>query len=481
MKYLSLFLFCLIANIVDAQITFEYIQSTDEHDLAVAAIELENGGFIISTIQEDELFTENKTDFIKLSAIGEVIQTQTINDTNYSYLPAHMQFISDTLHVIGSCTDNSSGLSFLWHCTIDNALEIIEQHIYFEGPDRVEAVMSVKEISNNSWVLTGMTDFSYDVGGIAAIISHSGELIHHKVYPSSTTLRPQAIMEQPEGGFLLKTSLSWFRFIDKELEADTVLSYLSLSPTMPEAAFHDSNTIRTLNDSVFIVSGRHIIDTEVNSNPSVIRIENLSDITAEHIVYTDTAGFPAIVTSLDFKYSDKIYSGGWQFNPFTPPYFSPYFSENPGWFILTQFDENLTPNWTRYYGGDAYYSMIGILATNDGGCLMYGRRYDASSDTGQDVYLLKVGPNGLLTSTITSENTPNITVYPNPTSNYIFFDTGEEGMYDVSFFDGLGKVIFQGKTPNNRPVDVRHLPTGVYTYVLEREGEIVSQGKWVKE
>jgi len=479
MKYILLFLLCIITDIIYSQTVFEHISGTDEHDLAIAAIETENGGFIIGAIHDIDLITKYATDFTEISATGEIIQTQAMNDTSYSYLPSYMQFIADTLHVLGSCIDNSSGNTYLWHCTLDNSLNIIDQQIYFDGPDNVGAIMEVKEIPGERWAVTGPMDFDY-VGGIAAIISYTGDLIQHKEYLGNIAAYPYAIMSRQDSGFLLKRSVGGFVLIDNELEIDTSISYYSLSP-MPEAAFHSPNTIRALNDSVFLISGRHIIGTEAESNLSINRIEHLSELVAEHVVYTDTASFPAIGTSLDFKYNDRIYAGAWQFNPFTPPYFSPYFSNLPGWFILTQFDENLTPNWTRFYGGNAYYVMNGILATKDGGCLMYGLRFDASSDTGQDIYVLKVNDNGLLTSTTIPETTSNITIYPNPTSNYIFFDVGEAGMYDVSFFDGLGKVIFQGKTPNNRPVDVRHLPAGVYTYVLADQGEVVSQGKWIKE
>jgi len=460
-----------------AQYTFDRTISTEEHDFPGYLIEKNDGGFILSGVHLGDNNSKYTTNFVELSATGEVIQTQSLSDTSYSYFPIYMQTITDTIHVLGYCIDDSDN-GFLWRCKLSNSLEMITQQIYFEGPNRIEAVTSVKEISNNQWVMTGYEHLSYGGNGIAAIINRKGELIRHETYPVAISHFPSAVMEYEDGGFLLKKNVGGFVLVDDELEIDTTISYNSINPDISHSA---PSTMKALNNSTFLMSGRYINDGAFESDIAINKIENLNGLTAEYTIYRDTAGVPALINSLDFKYNDKIYCGGWQLNPPTSADYHPYFSEHPGWFILTQFDEDLTPNWTRFYGGDAYYSMTGILATNDGGCLMYGRRYDASSDTGQDIYLLKVGPDGLLTSTTTPENTPNITVYPNPTSNYIFLDTGKAGMYNVSFFDGLGKVIFQGKTPNNRPVDVRHLPTGVYTYVLEREGEVVSQGKWMKE
>lgn len=481
MKSILFVLVSIITNTITiyAQYNFEYISSTQKHEYSTYAVEKSNGNYIVSTIRRVDMSLEYITDFIELSPMGETIQTYSIIDTNYSYLPVYMEVINDTIHAIGFCTEHASQNSFLWHSTLNSSLEIIEQDIYLDGPDQVFSVSDVEVISNNGWVITGWRNFDYGGQGIVAIINHNGELTQHKLYSINTSNAPGAIMQRKEGGFVFKRSYGGFVLIDDELEVDTIIPY-NFIPI--EAEYNSPHAINALNDSTFFISGRHFIGSAAESNLAVNKIENLTNLTAEHIVYTDTTSFTAIVNSLDFRYNDKIYCGGWQFNPLTPPYFSPYFSTLPGWFILTQYNEDLTSNWTRFYGGDMYYIMAGVLATKDGGCLMYGQRYDPENDDkGQDIYLLKVGPNGLLTSTTTPENASDITVYPNPTTNYIFFDTGEASMYEVSFFDGLGKVIFQEKIPNNSPVDVRHLPVGMYTYVLERKGKIVSQGKWMKE
>ncbi len=318
----------------------------------------------------------------------------------------------------------------------------------------------------------------YTEDNFAYLINQDGEIEHHANYPSSILNYPSgALVKNDSTGFLVKNYWNDFTHVKNNLEIDSIISIFPF--TFPTIFFATPNMIKELNDTTFLIAGRRFIDQSSESDYAIRSVENMSDLVHEHIIETDTASSPALNVSIDFQNTNQIYFGGWQRNPPQTLYESPTQSSLPGWFILTQLNETLEPNWTRYYGGDSHYVMQGLIATKDGGCLMYGSRYDEVE--GRDIYILKVGPNGLLTSTTTPETTTNITVYPNPTSNYIFFDTGEASMYDVSFFDGLGKVIFQEKIPNNRPVDVRHLPVGIYTYVLERKGEIVSQGKWVKE
>jgi len=72
--------------------------------------------------------------------------------------------------------------------------------------------------------------------------------------------------------------------------------------------------------------------------------------------------------------------------------------------------------WQKYYGGDACYLLMSILATQDGGCVMAGSRYDyQTQNMERDVYILKVDEDGLITW---AYNIPEVTketlIYPNP-------------------------------------------------------------------
>ncbi len=412
----------------------------------------------------------------EFSSSGELLQT-----TNFPYVDTlsssttYLDIEGDTIIAIGSEADRGTLKTKLWYTTFKNDFSVIEHKMIIDNYDLL-TITDVKKISGDRYALVG---FIYDGNphflSYVSIVNRNGELLKDRIYPVDSTFHPISILEESDSsGFILKSLNIPIVLLDNNLEIDSII----VNPFGPETFLTGDGTMRRLNDSTYFVSG---VDNTLGSNDDNIGIKKIrhnNEVLASGVFGTpDSMEITALTQSLDFIYPDKIYCGGWQRNYDTHP----FLSEFPGWLILSQYDEDLNLNWTRYYGGDAFYVMEGVLATQDGGCLIYSRRYAFSGFFDYDIHLLKVGPNGLLTSTTTPESTSNITVYPNPTSNYIFFDTGEAGMYDVSFFDGLGKVVFQEKIPNNRPVDVRHLPAGMYTYVLELEGEIISQGKWVKE
>ncbi len=473
MKYLILPVL-LIVNLTAYAQTFEFTQTALDIEVPTYMIEKENGHFISVSTYGEDVEANYRTLIREFSREGELIQTADfpyIDTLSSSTL--YIEIREDTIVAISSEGDRDELTTRLWYSIFADDFSVIEHKLIGEGYDLLN-ITDVQKISGDRYTITG---FIHSGGpyfhGYVAVINRNGELLQENEYEGLIS-KPTAIMEKNDNtGFILKVSSRGVALINSDLEVDTIVAPFEL-----DVLFGADNTMKRLDDSTYFMSGTHEIFASNNDNIGIKKIRHTDKVLASGVFGTpDSTEVTALTQSLDFVYPDKIYCGGWQRNFDTHPFLSEY----PGWLILSQYDEDLNLNWTRYYGGDAFYVMEGVLATQDGGCLIYSRRYAFTGFFDYDIHILKVNPDGLLTSTTTPETSTNITVYPNPTSNYIFFDTGEASMYDVSFFDGLGKVIFQEKIPNNRPVDVRHLPVGMYTYVLEREGEIVSQGKWVKE
>ncbi len=475
MKYFFVYVLFFFATNVHAQYSFEYVISNAQAEIPVAAVEKEDGNYFIA-VQSDP-FELSIALIIELSSEGELMQSVEVpHSDTLRYFPRYLEERGDTLLMLGSAVHRDSSLFYPWYCTVySDDMSLITSKVLWGSAPFTTLTGGIDKISQNRYVLTGYRRDMYAFwDGYVSIVSNKGELLDYAIHPADSSQIPTAVLEKSDStGFILKGLTGAYVLLDNDLEVDSVINY----PFGYEAVLMQESVLKRLDDSTYFLSGlHHFLGSNEEEDIGIKKIRHTNEVIAEHrFGKPDTTETTALKQSLDFIYPDKIYCGGWQRNGLS------FISELPGWLSLSQYDEDLNLNWTRYYGGDAFYIMEGVLATQDGGCLIYSRRYAFTGDYNYDIHLLKVGPDGLLTSTTTPENTPNITVYPNPTSNYIFFDTGEAGMYDVSFFDGLGKVIFQEKILNNRPVDVRHLPAGIYTYVLERKGEIVSQGKWVKE
>jgi hypothetical protein len=140
-------------------------------------------------------------------------------------------------------------------------------------------------------------------------------------------------------------------------------------------------------------------------------------------------------------------------------------------------------HWQKYYGGDACYNLWSVLATQDGGCVMAGTRYDYQTQNQErDVYILKVNENGILTWTYNfPETTKQVIVYPNPGRDEIKINTFTDNLI-FDLFDIKGNKILSQPIEKDDKINTSHLQKGVYTYrILNQKSETIETGKWMKD
>ncbi|MBL7818861.1 MAG: T9SS type A sorting domain-containing protein [Saprospiraceae bacterium] len=153
-------------------------------------------------------------------------------------------------------------------------------------------------------------------------------------------------------------------------------------------------------------------------------------------------------------------------------------------FILHKINRDFSIKWTKRYGGDAYYELYGLLADDNGGCILYGIRYDYNLVPKHDAYILHVDANGIITSeTFVPIPTPDIVVYPNPATDllYINWQKGqntEGGRLRLTNIQGqtvIDQYIEAGK--DDYRLDVSNMAQGVYLLSLNMEGKGISTRK----
>jgi hypothetical protein len=164
---------------------------------------------------------------------------------------------------------------------------------------------------------------------------------------------------------------------------------------------------------------------------------------------------------------------------------SPYMDIH-SWFILNNLDSNLNLHWQKYYGGDAYYNLCGLLATQDGGCLMYGTRYDAQTQYNErDLYILKVDENGLFTGIGESSGlmAHDAIIYPNPGCDFLNIQSGPQingAMFTL--YDMQGRVRIEESINNTQlKINTMQMPAGVYPWQIVFKNKVIENGKWLKE
>jgi hypothetical protein len=210
------------------------------------------------------------------------------------------------------------------------------------------------------------------------------------------------------------------------------------------------------------------------------------------ILYQKTLGKPTGVKDtvevfpfhgLSWQDPNKIYVGWTTFedlNDFEP------IDINNSWLGVAQLDSTLNINWIHYYYGKEVNFLNGLVATSDGGVLLYGHQkpIDSTYYTG---FVLKVDKNGLLATDDSSPNqeTISVTVAPNPCTNYVTFALGLDEKNDsdlqIFIYDTLGRLVKKEKAHSGlNTFSMENLASGTYFYQVRALGTIVKKGKMIK-
>lgn len=124
--------------------------------------------------------------------------------------------------------------------------------------------------------------------------------------------------------------------------------------------------------------------------------------------------------------------------------------------------------------GDSTEIKVTLLPNGHTGFLDGLINFNATNNTNVDrlkaYYSLKVEADTTTATSIVDINSKNVSVYPNPTSDYITIETNNEtentavGIYSI-----LGKQIYYTTEYNQEAVDVREFKSGVYLIKLYNE------------
>ena len=160
---------------------------------------------------------------------------------------------------------------------------------------------------------------------------------------------------------------------------------------------------------------------------------------------------------------------------------------SPSWLVVLQTDSMLNIRWERLYGGDARYFMTKMIATDDGGCLLAGCRYDYQNTFEQDLgmVVLKLNSEGLM---VGAGEEPRIemheaVVYPNPGSEVLHVHIAVQYPdSEIFLFDMSGRVVLQQKMQgSNVRINTTLLKPGMYLYHITSPVGLEESGQWLKQ
>ena len=471
-----LFLFSSIGTIF-SQGSFELLISNETDEVPNPLIEID--GNIITSI-----FNHQYAHLIKINNEGEIIDSIDIsNGKGPCYISEFVLNEDNSIIALGGYQVDT--LNYLFFLKMDSYFGIIDS-IMISVPGKIlnNYINATLNAKGNIVVCASYeTQNNNDFDIFIMEIEQNGNITKENYWGDPNSMKiVYDIEEHGNGKYYITTNT-----FDLEAKSTCYIYEIDSNLNITNQGIDNWDTgnlndLEFLNDSVFILSGvKHIYNIE-KPQMGLLKMDlNYNIIDSIHFgKLIDTADYPGFSNNLDFISTNILFYGGTTNIDIYNPFFSTYIS----WFMLNKLDSDLNPIWQRYYGGDAYYTLWSILATQDGGCVLAGTRYDyLTQGYERDVYILKVNEDGLITW---AHNVPEVTrqvlVYPNPGSDVINIKTIENGitfeLYDERGNKPIKKVLVDGNTI----VNTGFLSPGIYVYrVLDVKGKVVETGKWIKQ
>ncbi len=471
-----------------AQHTFEKIITNPDDQVIRTVVEDDLGNFVM--VGDKTIDDIHVGYIIKLDSAGNLLQERTIQQTDtsscffYNIHCVNEQYYLTGLKNIDTVSD------MLWYLKLNPNLDIENERLLNIPNNRqIQYINSIFD-SDSNFVVTGYTT-RMDTN------SYGNPFINFDVYFYKLNIYGDSVVSK-----FYTTDAS------HDLSYDIIESYDSNKYYAFVYKFTNnygtagqmltlSKNLDSLNiDSIPLSIKQHYSPTYINEtdillcgfvSPFIADPHSLSVISmneqAELINFNqfkiegEMRDFPSFYNGVS-KNEDDIYVGGTSNISYTNPSYSTFDS----WFHLIKINPDITPIWEYWYGGDAYYVLYSILATNDGGCLMVGCRYDyETQDNERDIYITKVNGEGIVVWTQEIKIDKLVTtVYPNPGTNELNIKTNNKELA-FELMNLNGQVVIRQMLDNNT-INTEFLKSGLYFYrLIDNKNKTVETGKWIKK
>jgi len=420
--------------------------------------------------------------FIKINSTGTITHDSILENPNGTGTLSALVYINDTnIFCIGEWVNlNEKGQ--IWVTGIDSGFTVHWNKKYqtnYDYPWNYTAFMN-----SQGKVIYGTSLYNAPPSGHYYLLlqefSMTGDSIRSTIDSSVYGPLIFDMMEYP-GNYTYRAAVMGYSIysMGQILTIDSLLNIVDID-SIPNSV-NNCNTVKEINDSSYYLSGNKYIN---GSNDYAIMLLNANNdckkisILGQH----DTIDFAGTVQSMDFLDPNKIFVGGSS----NISLLGGAFGQQNSWYALSNFDSSLNLRWTKYYGGDAYYSLQSVVATQDGGAILVGTRYDYPTRSYKcGIYLVKVNGNGVLTNDdhTYSQLDHDAIVYPNPGSDYLIIESGPQisgAQFMMTAIDGMQIV---SKTLNGRrtTLETQIFQSGTYVWQIIFNDRIIETGKWIKK
>ena len=151
--------------------------------------------------------------------------------------------------------------------------------------------------------------------------------------------------------------------------------------------------------------------------------------------------------------------------------------------VVCKFGENLNLEWTKTFGGDRRYLVIGIMKHGENGIVLYGYSRGKEDDYVYIPFMLFIDENGNITSTDNPDIKYDFTIYGNPGKNELRINASyPEHNINIQVSDMQGRQVFRGKMQQGmNTYDASNWVNGTYVVnATDKSGKLLWATKWVK-
>jgi len=479
LTFLIVIILAIKLNISIAQETFQVLFKNSLNERVHSLIEDDNGNVV--AVGVGNVFDAWRNTFQgriwKINSAGDSLSlTINFNDTTANYchieqLPNGNYFIVGTLYLPPDY--NRTQIVFL---ELNKNFEKVRQKSFQIGTWNYIWLDLVKKFKGEYFLLGGLSNDLGQKTPFIVKLDSNWDTICNKVYNGSVGNFEDCIFSPdssqlwvfPNGLKINPFSPASFYIFDTTLNYISQKSFpIILNPVTVdiELAYGHNKTVRWFNDEHFLIGCNHIRtfnhqqDLEEDIGFS-FQDTALSPAPVQYIGATDTNDYASFYRgTFDFKNSDSIFFTGFKNQ------ISDFWPMQPSWIYFGLLNSNLEPQYTNFYGGDAYYRADCMKCTSDGGCIIATQRYDyLTQNSENDVMFLKLNNQGLITSRKEPDICPNAVffVYPNPSNDYFTIGLSIARAH-LRVFSIDGELFFESEIfKDDNKVITTEWPLGTY-------------------
>ncbi|MFA5478262.1 MAG: T9SS type A sorting domain-containing protein [Bacteroidales bacterium] len=486
-NYIFFFCFLLLYQTSTGQFTFQLDIKDSLDQIPVQIFESNTGDrYILNELVGRRTVQDYHTRISTIDSEGKIITTNLYKDSIFQYSIENIIPVEDNHYLgFGFQKKHFDSLADFTIVTMDERFIVTQENCWPITMSDL-SLIQVKYINNNYFVFGSGLDRSNNTFNICAFkLSSNLELLESAIYLGAVKIAFDLLpgisdnnMRLFVRGFSQQTNTP-----GQILLIDTSLNIIEIKG-IPQS-LHNAYDAKYFNTQTYLLSGKKIVwnSSPQDDNMAIMKMD-LSDAVQDFNIYgaIDTIDNPGSYSSLDFLDTNNIYFGGT--NNFD---IATLWSGAISWFVLNKLNSTLELQWQKFYGGDAYYNSWNLLATQDGGCLMAGTRYDYyTQNYERDVFLVKVNEDGLIVGT--GDELPNISVqdaivYPNPGNESFTIQSGPQingALFEL--FDMNGALMLSATLDERmKTISTALLPRGTFPYRITFDNKTVGSGKWVKQ